>query len=821
MIKIGLHICLLLGGLVIATGSLGQTYTPIDIASGFNQDAIAESGIDATAVTSTALDLSSNIMYSDIFAAIVGLQGGLPSNGTIVSGTKTWQLQPYTSNNVMYLSAGASQPNTMSFGTFNLATPARYSVVNLLLFSTEKESNINIVLTFTDGTTYNAGNFFIADWFDGNPFIYSGYGRTTRKNAPPYVTDGVTTNNPRFYQVDMPLSCVNKNKLVQSVTISYLSGTTIPGRCVMLALSGVSYVPPVITPAITQATCGNANGSIALTVANGTGPYTYAWSTTPVQTTATATNLSAGNYTCTVTEADNCTVNYSGTVPSAAVAMLTATANPTAVCAGDAANLSVTASGGTVATYTWSPGNVTGSSVSVTPATTTTYTVSGTDNNGCAVSATVPVTVNTAPGSGFTVSPANGCLGTVQTITYTGNASTSATYNWFGFAGATVQSGSGQGPYSILFNSTGNFNLQLQVTENGCVSTVTTSPVVISTPVSASFTVNESLICAGSTITATYTGTGAGYANATWNWGGGAVQSGSGFGPYTVKYDRSGIINLTVKDGACTSNAPSSVITVIPMPVADFAPNPAVGCVPFSATFNNNSQNSDAYRWDFGDGGGYSSNSASPSFTYNNTGIYTISLIASSQGKCSDTLVRTNLINVKTYPTAAFTTVSPAENVPVELHDASFNFSNSSTGAVTYKWEFGDGANSTILNASHQYQYPGNYVVTLHAYNDIGCEDTAVRQFMMVIPDKVLVIPNVFSPNGDGTNDTWEIAGLRGITNCTVEIFNRYGQQVYNSHGYSNPWDGSWKGKQVPVGTFYYVIKTVTRSYNGWVAVIR
>src|SRR5688572_2058785 len=104
MIKIGLHICLLFGGLVIATGSLGQTYTPIDIASGFNQDAIAESGIDATAVTTTALDLSSNIMYSDIFAAIVGLQGGLPSNGTIVSGTKTWQLQPYTSNNVMYLS---------------------------------------------------------------------------------------------------------------------------------------------------------------------------------------------------------------------------------------------------------------------------------------------------------------------------------------------------------------------------------------------------------------------------------------------------------------------------------------------------------------------------------------------------------------------------------------------------------------------------------------------------------------------------------------------------------------------------------------------
>ena len=135
MIKIGLHICLLIGGLVIATGSLGQIYSPIDLSSGFNQDGIAESGIDATAVTTTGLDLSRNIMYSDIFAAIVGLQGGLPSNGTIVNGNKTWQLQPYTGNNVMYLSAGGSQANTMAFGTFNLSAPARYSAVNLLLFS--------------------------------------------------------------------------------------------------------------------------------------------------------------------------------------------------------------------------------------------------------------------------------------------------------------------------------------------------------------------------------------------------------------------------------------------------------------------------------------------------------------------------------------------------------------------------------------------------------------------------------------------------------------------------------------------------------------
>jgi gliding motility-associated-like protein len=817
MSKLGLYLGLLLGGLVFATGLRAQTYTPVNI-TGFNQDGIAETGTDATAVTTTALDLSSNIMYSTLFAAINGLLGGLPTTGTITSGAKTWQLQPYSGNNILYLSSGASQPNTMAWGALTLATPARYSAVNLLLFGTEGNSTVNIVLNYTDGTTYNFGNPTVLDWFGGTPFVYAAYGRTTRLSAGPYVTDGVSTNNPRFYEVNIPLSCVDKNKFLQSVTINYLSGSTAFSRLVVLALSGVGYTPPTVTPAITQAACGNANGSIGLTVTNGSGPFKYAWSTTPVQTTATATNLAAGNYTCTITEADNCTVPYAGTVPTAPVPVLTPAANPAAVCAGGQVNLSVTATGGTLTSYTWNPGAMTGSSITVSPTASTTYTVSGTDANGCNVSASVPVTIKPTPTSTFTIAPANVCLNTPQTITYTGNATGAATYNWFGFAGATVQNGSGQGPYNILFTNPGNYNLQLQVTENGCTSIITTNPAVIAAPVKATFTVSESSICAGSTITATYTGSGASTAAATWSWGGGTVQSGSGFGPYAVKYDNNGLVSLTVKNGACVSVAPSVVINVIQKPVADFTPDVTAGCIPLKVTFTNKSQNSDAYKWVLGDGSIVTG--TNPVYTYNNTGVYTVKLVAISQNKCYDSITRTNLITVKDYPNAAFT-VNPVENKPVEIHEANFTFVNTTSGATSYKWDFGDNTFSTTANAAHQYQLPGNYIVTLHATNDIGCEDTAVRQFMMVIPDKVLVIPNVFSPNGDGVNDNWDIAGLRGVTICTVEIFNRWGQQVYNSHGYSVPWDGTWKGKPLPIGTFYYVIKTVTRNYNGWVALIR
>jgi len=70
MTKIGLHIGLLIGGLVIATGSLAQTFTPINI-TGFNQDGIAETGTDATAVTTTGLDLSTNIMYSTLLRLLM------------------------------------------------------------------------------------------------------------------------------------------------------------------------------------------------------------------------------------------------------------------------------------------------------------------------------------------------------------------------------------------------------------------------------------------------------------------------------------------------------------------------------------------------------------------------------------------------------------------------------------------------------------------------------------------------------------------------------------------------------------------------------
>jgi gliding motility-associated-like protein len=79
---------------------------------------------------------------------------------------------------------------------------------------------------------------------------------------------------------------------------------------------------------------------------------------------------------------------------------------------------------------------------------------------------------------------------------------------------------------------------------------------------------------------------------------------------------------------------------------------------------------------------------------------------------------------------------------------------------------------------------------------------------------------NTFTPNADGANDAWVIEGLDA--SATVKVYNRYGNIVFNSRGYSEPWDGTYKGNKLPTGTYYYIInaKAGTQVLSGWVSII-
>jgi gliding motility-associated-like protein len=794
-----------------------QTFIPIPV-TGFNADIVAEAGNSALAATSTVIDGSNHVIHTTAFATANGITGGITPTGNFVNGTKTWQMAAFNTNNALYMALPANAvPNTVGVGTLTLTTPAVYSKLSLLGFATEGTATLSVLLTFTDGTTSNAGNISIKDWFNGTPAVVTGYGRITRTNAPMTV-DGLTTN-PRFYAFDFTIPCNVQSKTLASITFTQLASSGGTSRPLLLALSGVPFTPGTFTSSHTDAICGSANGSLTLTATAGSAPFTFRWNTTPVQNTAIATNVPAGAYIGTITDASGCIFTLPDTVKLVSSAVIVATANPVAICAGDPVTLSAAATSGTATDYSWTPGTLTGQTVTASPADTTDYIVSAKDAFGCIVKDTVTVAVKPTPTSLFTVSPTTICQGGVNTVTFDGTASAAATYNWHNFAGATVQSGTDAGPYQVSFPTAGNFDLQLQVTDDGCLSGITTQPVTVDAPPVVNVTVGKSPICAGDATTIIYTGTASANAVASWDFGGGTPQSGTDLGPYEVKYQTTGSVVLTVTDGVCTTVAAPATVTVIPMPVPAFTPDITEGCAPAVIIFDNKSRNADTYQWTFGDGA--NSTIAAPSHTYNNPGTYSISLTATAQGQCTATLTKNSLINIVPMPIALFKS-SPLENTVVEFKYASFEFMNNSQDATTYEWDFGDGTSSTDMSPLHKYEETGDFRVTLYVTNDIGCTDSTSRAYYKVIPDLLLQIPNAFSPNGDGINDYWSVDGLKARPNATTEIYNRYGQIVFKGIGFA-PWDGTWKGLLLPFGTYYYVIKPAPgeKTYAGWISLLR
>ncbi len=109
---------------------------------------------------------------------------------------------------------------------------------------------------------------------------------------------------------------------------------------------------------------------------------------------------------------------------------------------------------------------------------------------------------------------------------------------------------------------------------------------------------------------------------------------------------------------------------------------------------------------------------------------------------------------------------------------------------------------------------------TLTVTSQDGCTAT---DFITIKVLKGITVPNVFTPNGDGINDKWEITYLESYQNASIQLYNRYGQLIFQSKGYSRPWDGTVNGKEVPFGTYYYVIdpKNGRKPLTGFVDIIR
>jgi len=200
-------------------------------------------------------------------------------------------------------------------------------------------------------------------------------------------------------------------------------------------------------------------------------------------------------------------------------------------------------------------------------------------------------------------------------------------------------------------------------------------------------------------------------------------------------------------------------------PNANFTASNITGCANLTVNFTNTSSGSTSWNWNFGDGN--TSTQQNPSNTYNNPGQYTVTLIASN-GTQFDTTTQINYVTV--YANAVANYTSSADTVCVK---DSVNFTNSSSNATNYQWNFGNGNNSTVSNPSTAYNTSGTYSVTLIAQNANGCNDT-INKIIYVKPVGAFN-QNIFICNGNSyvlpggntvnTNGTY-IDTIQSINGC-------------------------------------------------------
>lgn len=221
--------------------------------------------------------------------------------------------------------------------------------------------------------------------------------------------------------------------------------------------------------------------------------------------------------------------------------------------------------------------------------------------------------------------------------------------------------------------------------------------------------------------------------------------------------------------------------------------------------------------WDFGDGN--SSTVFDPTYIYKSVGSYTVTMIASNPGGCGggDTLVHSIKVLPVPFANFSYTPTLATPNVPTK-------FTNLSTNATRYSWDFGDNTTGTEVNPVHQYNKTGSYKVCLTAFNNSDCPSIACKNVPAeVVP--LLGLPTGFSPNGDGENDVLYVRGA-AIKTMNLKIYNRWGQLVFETNDQKIGWDGTYNGQPQPIEAYGYVLNAsfidgTSRVLKGNVTLLR
>lgn len=551
----------------------------------------------------------------------------------------------------------------------------------------------------------------------------------------------------------------------------------------------ITFNELTLTAAIIDPSCSGAlNGEILLTITGVNQPFTFQWDAAAGnQISSLASNLGAGNYGVTVTDDLGCSIDSIFALSEPFPLNFTLTLDP-ADC--DASNGSATISsisGGTSPySYDWGNG-LTPDNFSLGLAAGA-YSVIISDDLGCDSIVTFEITNN----------PFSANVNVVEHI------------SCFGFNdGEAIASGPiASGVYSYLWGATSN-NQTSQTAGNlipGMHTVIVSSigsacsdtlNVTIIEPTILSISVSDLSMCIGDLTSLSATSSG-GTQPYVFVWENSLGQSQN---PIDLTATQTETFTVVVTDLNGCELSDSVTLTALEIPIASFTLDLDEACLrpSYSFTFQNTSTpTGGSVNWDFGDNSFGTGNTTS--HTYLSPGVYSVSINIISPNGCSNVHVETDLITVFPNPTADFTfapNIISTLNSNVQFIDLSYD------DVSTWNWGFGSFSTSISQNPSHDFgSVSGNQIIFLEIENIYGCIDSTSR--LIEIQDEISIYaPNSFTPDGDEFNQTWQVY-LNGMDlfNIEINIYNRWGERVWQSLDVNVPWDGTYNGKIVQNGIY-------------------
>jgi gliding motility-associated-like protein len=406
------------------------------------------------------------------------------------------------------------------------------------------------------------------------------------------------------------------------------------------------------------------------------------------------------------------------------------------------------------------------------------------NNNGClSTPQTFAVTVNSNP----VVNAGNDvvlCSGIPLTMTATGTPGTIFTWDNNINQGVAFTPEAG----SYIYSVTGTFN--------GCSSVDQVNVLINLTP--TIYAGEDRVVCAGSETVLSASGA----PFLTWNNG---VFDNLPFFPFVSQS-----YTVTGQSAAGCTSTDEIFITVEELPVPSFSANVVSACSPATIIFNS-TNTTDGCIYSFSDGT-TATGCFNVAHTFTGVGSYDVTLTQVSINQCVSSLTLPAYITINPDPVANFV----PSKVVVDMIDPTSYFENTSTGAVSYEWNFGDNS-GVILDESLAHSFPtdeaNEFTVRLIAISAFGCVDTIFKT-VKVEESLIFYIPNSFTPNGDEFNNTFTPRFNSGVDpqSYNMKIFNRFGQLIFESNDMKVGWDGDFGAGNGYTNTAVYTYKITFSS---------